>query len=184
MYDYFYDVSNAIDIGIMIYHTNWMPGGSIETDTFLRMADIDNVVAVKWGGSSEGVYEDMAKFVHIFNVIDNSANPVGCAELGGHGYVQTTLDINPQHDLRVWELIQEKRYDEARTLYHSVYDDISAMYEKVAKRTGGQAVVFKGLMSVMGHHTSAPRPPSKALNDEEMAELREMVASWGWAIKG
>ena len=84
----------------------------------------------------------------------------------------------------MWELIQEKRYDEARTLYHSVYDDISAMYEKVAKRTGGQAVVFKGLMSVMGHHTSAPRPPSKGLNDEEMAELREMVASWGWAIKG
>ncbi len=184
MYDYFYDVSDATDIGIMIYHTHWMPGGSIETDTFLRMADIDNVVAVKWGGSSEGVYEDMAKFVHIFNVIDNSANPVGCAELGGHGYVQTTLDINPQHDLRVWELIQEKRYDEARILYHSVYDDISAMYEKVAKRTGGQAVVFKGLMSVMGHHTSAPRPPSKALNDEEMAELREKVASWGWTAKG
>ena len=184
MYDYFYDLSNAIDIGIMIYHTTWMPGGNIETDTFLRMADIDNVVAVKWGGSTEGVYEDMTKFVDIFNVIDNSANPVGCAELGGHGYVQTTLDIHPQHDLRVWELIEEKRYDEARTLYHSVYDDISAMYEKVAKRTGGQAVVFKGLMSIMGHHTGSPRPPSKALNDEEMAELREKVVSWGWLVKG
>ena len=96
MYDYFYDLSNAIDIGIMIYHTTWMPGGNIETDTFLHMADIDNVVAVKWGGSTEGVYEDMTKFVDIFNVIDNSANPVGCAELGGHGYVQTTLDIHPR----------------------------------------------------------------------------------------
>ena len=51
MYDYFYEVANAIDIGIMIYHTKWMPGGEIETDTFLRMADIDNVVAVKWSGS-------------------------------------------------------------------------------------------------------------------------------------
>ena len=184
MYDYFYDLSNAIDIGIMIYHTTWMPGGSIETDTFLRMADIDNVVAVKWGGSSEGVYDDMTKFVHIFNVIDNSANPVRCAELGGHGYVQTTLDVYPQQDLRVWELIQEERYDEARTLYHSVYDDIRSMYEKVSKRTGGQSVVLKGLMSIMGHHAGTPRPPSKAMNDEEIAELREKVAGWGWPIKG
>ena len=126
----------------------------------------------------------MTKFVHIFNVIDNSANPVGCAELGGHGYVQTTLDVYPQQDLRVWELIQAKRFDEARTLYHSVYDDIRATYDKVSKRTGGQSVVFKGLMSIMGHHTGTPRPPSKAMNDEEMAELREKVAGWGWPVRG
>ena len=184
IYDYFYDLSHAIDIGIMVYHTTWMPGGSIETDTFLRMADIDNVVAVKWGGSSEGVYEDMTKFVEIFNVIDNSVNPVGCAELGGHGYVQTTLDVNPKHDLRVWALIQAKRYEEARTLYHSVYDDIREMATKVSKRTGGQSVVMKGLMAIMGHNVGGPRPPSKALNDEEMDVLREKVAGWGWPVRG
>jgi 4-hydroxy-tetrahydrodipicolinate synthase len=180
MYDYFYEVANAIDIGVMIYHTHWMPGGLIETDTFLRMADIDNVVAVKWGNSGGVVYEDMARFAHIFNVIDNNFDPVGCHRLGGRGYVQTTLDAYPQHDLRVWELLEDRQYDQAEELYRSVFGRIRPFYEKVSKRTGGQSMVSKGLLAVMGHPVGPPRPPSKALNEQEMAELRQMAIDWGW----
>ena len=182
MYDYFCDVSDAIDIGIMIYHTKWMPGGEIETETFLRMADIDNVVAVKWSGSLADDYEDMQKFSDVFNIIDNTADPVRCIRMGGHGYVQTVMDANPQHEMRVWGLLKAGRYDEAQTLYHSVYDDVMKMYGKVGERTGGQSTVIKALSAVVGHPIGDPRPPSKGLNDAEKAELRELVRGWGWTV--
>ena len=73
--DYFGDLSDAIDIGIMVYHTHWLKGGRIETDTLLRMADFENVVAIKWSPHDGQVYEDMAKFVDRFNIIDNTVNP-------------------------------------------------------------------------------------------------------------
>ena len=185
MYDYFYDVANAIDIGVMVYHTKWMPGGAIDVDTFLRMADIDNVVAIKWSGDHlDGAYEPMQQFTERFNVIDNTASPVRCVRNGGHGYVQTTLDANPHHELKVWDLIQEGKLDEAETLYDSVYKDISATYEMVGKRTGGQSLVFKALSIIVGHPLGPPRPPSKPLNEEEMEYLRGKVREWGWEIKG
>ena len=184
-YDYFYDIANAIDIGVMVYHTKWMPGGAIDVDTFLRMADIDNVVAIKWSGDHlDGAYEPMQQFTERFNVIDNTASPVRCVRNGGHGYVQTTLDANPHHELKVWDLIQEGKLDEAETLYDSVYKDISATYEMVGKRTGGQSLVFKALSIIVGHPLGPPRPPSKPLNEEEMEYLRGKVREWGWEIKG
>ncbi len=184
-YDFFYDISNAVDVGIMIYHTKWFDGGQINVDTFQRMRDIDNVVAIKWPGSAEdGSYEPMQKFVDHFNVIDNSANPVKCVRNGGHGYVQTVLDANPTHELKVWDLIQEGKLDEAKELYDSVYDDIMELYGIVGKRTGGQSLVFKALSIIVGHPLGPPRPPSKALNDEEMEYLRGKVRGWGWEIKG
>ena len=104
--DYYGDLSDAIDIGIMVYHTHWLKGGRIETDTLLRMADFENVVAIKWSPHDGQVYEDMAKFVDRFNIIDNTVNPVRCAQHGGHGFVQTSVEAYPPHDLKVWELIQ------------------------------------------------------------------------------
>ena len=132
------------------------------------------VCRVKWGNSEGVVYEDMAKFAHIFNVIDNSVDPAGCHRLGARGYVQTTLDAYPQH-LRVWELLEDRQYDQAEELYRSVFGRIWPLYVKVSKRTGGQSVVSKGLVAVMGHPVGASRPPSKALTDQGMAELRQMA---------
>ena len=104
----------------MVYHTHWLKGGRIDTDTLLKMSDFENVVAIKWSPHDGQVYEEMEKFVDRFNIIDNTVNPVRCAKLGGHGFVQTSVEAYPPHDLKVWELIQAKKWDEAETLYRSV----------------------------------------------------------------
>jgi len=46
--DYYNDLSNAIDIGIMVYHTHWMSGGLIELDTIMKFKEISNIVSLKW----------------------------------------------------------------------------------------------------------------------------------------
>ena len=45
--DYYSDLSDAIDIGIMVYHTHWLSGGRIEVDTILKMSDIEQIVSIK-----------------------------------------------------------------------------------------------------------------------------------------
>ena len=118
MYDYYSDVGKAIEIGIMIYHTHWIHGGRIETDTFHRMRDLERVIAIKWSPHGDGqTYEDMEQFVDHFNIIDNSANPVRCFKLGGHGWVQTTLDAYPPHELKVLELLRAGQYEKAEEAY-------------------------------------------------------------------
>ena len=180
--DYFGALSDAIDIEIMVYHTHWMTGGRIEPDTFVKMADFEQVAAIKWSNAEGQQYEEMTKFADIFNVIDNTVSPVRCHKLGGRGFVQNTVFAYPPHDLKVWELMEEGQYDEAEKLYYRVQTPLRKFGEKISKRSGGQARANKGLMAIMGRPIGASRPPSKPLNDEEMAELRQIVDGFGWPV--
>ena len=179
--DYFSDLSDAVDIGIMVYHTHWLRGGFIATDTFLRMADFEQVASIKWSVPEDGDFDDMAKFSDIFNVIGNG-NPVRCHQLGGRGYINLTLEAYPPHDQRVWELLEEKRYDEAQELYESVDGPLRDFAAKLDVRSGGQARLKKGIMTVMGQSVGASRPPSKPLNKAELGGLREILQGFGWPV--
>ena len=180
--DHFGALSDAIDIGIMVYHTHWMRGGAIDIDTFLKMADFEQVVAIKWSPHQGQVYEDMARLVDRFNIIDNTLSPIRCVRLGGHGFVQTTIAAYPPHDLKVWELIRARQYDEAEELYCRVQKPLREFYNRISARSGGQARDTKALMALMGRPVGSSRAPSKPLNEEELADLRAIVSSFGWPM--
>jgi 4-hydroxy-tetrahydrodipicolinate synthase len=176
------DISDAIDIGILVYITRGMPGGSIYPETFERMVDFEHVVAIKWGVPFENKYEDIFHLADRFNIIDNNGTPTLNHKLGGKGYINHTSESYPAHDLKLWDLMEAGRYDEADALYHSVEDDIGVFAGKVGKRTGGQAVVKKGMLAVMGWPVGASRPPSLPLTHDELAELYDTMAGWGWPV--
>lgn len=183
--DYYEALSDAIDIGILLYNNPWYPNGNVLTETLLKMKDFESMVAVKWNtwGSPEGQeYEDMTQFVDTFNVIDNTVSPIRCHQLGGHGFIQTTVDVYPPHDLHVWELIKQERYEEAKKEYERVQLPLRELGAKFAERSGGQARLKKGMMKLMGRPMGDSRPPSKPLNDEEMAQVREALESFGWPV--
>ena len=179
--DFYGDLSDAIDIGILVYVTRGM-NCPIYLETYRKMVDFENVVGIKWS-AVVGEYEDIFELADTFNIITNgSKDAVLCHQLGGKGYISRTAEIYPPHDLRVWELIENKQYDEAQALLDSVNIPLDKIFEKVGKRTGGQGVVKKGLMAAMGRPCGASRPPSKAMNEEEMAELREVLTGFGWPV--
>ena len=176
------DISDAIDIGILVYVTRGMPGGSVYPQDFRRMADFENIVAIKWGVPAGHEYEDIFELADRFNIIDNNGTPILNHKLGGTGYINHTSESHPAHDLKIWELMESGLYDEAEALYGPVEREWREFANKVGQRTGGQAVVKKGMMAVMGRPVGASRPPSLPLTDEELAELYEIMASWGWPV--
>lgn len=180
---YFDGLSAAINIGIIVYHTHWLEGGKINTDTFLTMSDFENVAAIKWSPHSGQKYEDMTKFVSKLTIIDNTVNPILCHQLGGHGFVQTTIEAYPAHDLMVYKLMQEEKYVEAEAVYRSGMGPIVNFHEKISIRSGGQARAMKGLQAILGRPIGWSRPPSQPLNNAKLAELREIVSGFGWPVK-
>lgn len=178
---YFEAVSGAVDIGIMIYNTWWHGGGNVLPETLMKMADFEQIVAVKWSVPEDQDYEDMRQFVDIFNVIDNSSQPARCHRLGGRGYINLTAEVYPPHDLQIWQLLESEEYDEAQALFDRVNDPLRELYGK--QISGGQARLKKGMMKLMGHPMGASRPPSLPLSDAEMAELRETLRGFGWPVK-
>lgn len=179
---YYEAVSDAIDIGIMVYNHYWMPDGNIEPDTIRKMADFENVVSIKWGAAAGGNYDEMATFADRFNVIDNTGQIAHCHQLGGRGYISMTTEINPAHDLNIWGLLESGQYDEATAEFDRVNAPLRAFGAKIAAKSGGQARIKKGLLKLTGHPMGDSRPPSLPLNADEMAELRELAISFGWPV--
>jgi len=182
MLRYFEAVSQAIDIGIIVYNHPWFPSGNVLPETIRRMADFEHVVAIKWSPGPGAPYDDMRTFAHIFNVIDNTVQPILCHRLGGRGYVQTVAVANAPHDLRVWDLMEAGKYDEALALYESVMLPLRKLGEKFSHRSGGQARMDKGVMYLMGMPMGASRPPSLGLDAAELSELRQLLLGFGWAV--
>ena len=189
-------ISDAIEIGIMLYNTPWYTLhlaetygeiksiGSVHPDTIVKMADFEHVVAIKWSVSDEYAYEEMSRFSHIFNVLDNNTDPILCHKLGGRGYIGSHQEMYPPLDFKIWELLESKQYDEAEKMYDSTHTpERAAFSDKVTKRSGGRLIrMKKGMMTVMGQDVGPPRPPTLPLSNEELDELREVVKGFGWPV--
>lgn len=172
MVSYFNAISDAIDIGIMIYNTHWWPGGAIYPETFRKMVDIEQLFAIKWSPPDGYKYEDIFDLSETFNIIDNTVQPVLNHKLGGKGYVQTTIAEYAPHDLKVWELMENGDYDEAHKLYESVIPRLREL----------PAGYNKPLMAMLGKPVGPYRPPSKSLDKEGLDRLRELAMSFGWPL--
>jgi 4-hydroxy-tetrahydrodipicolinate synthase len=181
MVRFFTDISDAIDIGIMIYNTFWFGPPSMTAESMLRLRDAERVVAIKWVVPPGDDYDAMRQFAADVNVIDNSNQPVRCHQNGGHGYIDPTTAVHPAHALEIWDLCERGEYEEAQTRYDRVKEPLREFMAKSAQRSGGYRVL-KGHMAVVGKPVGPPRPPTLPLGDDELAELRKLTAGFGWPL--
>ena len=180
---HFTAISDAIDIGILIYNTHWFcldaSVESLRAETMLRLKDAERVVAVKWSHPED--HESMRKFSHIFNVIDNSGRnlSVWCHQHGAAGYISELTCVYPSHDLHVFQLMEQGNYDEAQKEITTVNDALAPWLEKTRAKSGGYRQ-WKALLEVLGRPMGNPRPPTLPCDENEKAEAKEIVKKLGW----
>jgi 4-hydroxy-tetrahydrodipicolinate synthase len=179
----FYEaVSDAIEIGVMVYQNHWLPYGGIEAGTFHKMADFEHIVAITWASYEGCPDEAMVELAPKFNLIENGNDRVGFHKRGGRGFLDKTAVAYPPYELKMWDLLEAGRYDEAQAMWEAVDVPLAALGAKIRERSGGQARFKKALMNVMGHRVGHQRPPSLPPTDAEMDDLRELLASFGWPV--
>ena len=172
-------ISDAIDIGIMIYNTYWFGVSPIEPETMHRLKDAEHVAAVKWNYPDPDGYDKMREFSDTFNVIDNSGQHARCFKNGGAGIVSAFAPAYPAHDLKVAELLAEGKYDEAEAMTDAEDEALGPVRAMISASGGGYRMA-KGMMDIVGHPTGPPRLPTEPLNDQEIAALRAAMEKLGW----
>lgn len=182
---YFSDISAAIEIGILVYNTWWFADGSFGDRTMApatvhRLATTtEHVTGIKWSTPPEADYGAMREFASLISVIDNSGDLVRCMQLGGAGYISDTIVARPQVDLELWDHLANGRWAEAQANLDRYANPLEAYKATTKGRSGGYRV-GKGTMKLLGLPMGDPRPPTLPLLDDELAELRKLLVSFGW----
>ena len=174
--------ADAVDVGIIIYNTPWLAHGGIALDTMKQICEFEQVVAIKWAPNPGDDYESLFEYTDRVSIIDNTRRPTVGHKLGGRGYINMTVDEHPPHDFRVWDLMEEGRYDEAEEIFESVALPLWDFHAKLNERSGGVARTKKGMAILLGHPMGPMRPPSLPLSEEELDELRGLLEGWGWPV--
>ena len=179
---FYSDLSDAIDIGVMIYNTPWQNYGAINADTLHKMADFEKIVALKWASHDECPVTEMPDLSKKFNMIENGNDRVGFHKAGGHGFLDKSSIAYPAHELKMWELLESRLYEEAQHLWNTIDAPIQALAQKAGKVSGGQARFKKMLMNAMGHEVGEQRLPTLPAGESEMNELKSLLTSLGWPV--
>jgi 4-hydroxy-tetrahydrodipicolinate synthase len=184
-------VADRVDIGIMTYNSFWvMPGGySYSPALFEKLAELDNVVGVKWTGTST---EDYLGFQQMFGdrfAMSENRQFFGMgARFGMKSRIDVMANAAPRLSLHQTNLTQEGRFDEVEALYRQINFD--PVYKRGRVRAGAQMVAdgphARMLLRLMGLETGPSFPgqaePSQAYVDfwKETIELSGVLDWVDW----
>jgi 4-hydroxy-tetrahydrodipicolinate synthase len=189
MIRYFTDISEAIDVGVLIYNTWWFGDdsfgeASMSPETIRHLATTtEHVVGIKWSAPPDLDWEVMRDFADVINVIDNTGDYVRAAQLGAAGFIGEPIVYVPRHDLELWDLLEAQRWDEAKALMDRIHYPIWAFMAKTKRRSGGYRAP-KAILRLLGLPMGDPRPPTLPLQPDELAELETLLRSLDFPVVG
>ena len=167
-------------VGIMVYNT-WWHSYNIPFDVMDQLVAIERVVAIKWShpGSPFNYAQGVKRYAGRVAVVDNAFMCVMTQLLGGHGFITHLATVWPEHELKIWDLAQTGRHQEAMDLHSTDNYAWVAMRGKMGGRTSGESPIVKAAQELTGRPGGPSRQPSRSLTSEERDELRRILRAIG-----
>jgi 4-hydroxy-tetrahydrodipicolinate synthase len=175
---FFRDVAEHSGLPIMIYN-NWWNTLNMNSDTVVRLGELEGMVAVKWSAPSYEQYvEGYALFKDRFAIVDNTGQRVTASMLGTTGFITHVGNFWPEYPTRIWRAIQERRYDDIHT--ESEFEMKWAKWtERVNEFTEGEGPFVKAGMDAVGLPSGEPFPPGLSVTPALREELQQIFATYG-----
>lgn len=167
-------------LAIMVYNT-WWEGYNMSLEQVESLAALPRCVSLKWSTpTGAGSYlRAVARFADRMAVVDNQGLWVMTHMLGGTGGITHLATVWPEHDVAVWKQLEAGDYAAAQQAITAVNWPWYDFRAKMGARTGGESPTIKAALELCGRPGGPSRLPSRALNDNERAELRDLLLSIG-----
>ncbi len=198
-------------IGIMVYHQPWRAEGTFISMPLLgKLAGIENIVSMKYGGESLTNYiAALGLYSKRFSFIDNTI-PTLTHVRGGAGFL-TAVEIAhmygaagfltapgtfwPEFEAKYWSLLEQGKYQEAAKWHTKLcpfweYFLSGGKAPKSEVGPGGEgesplfySSVFKAALEYVGLYGGPVRPPFIELTKEQKKELFGVLEGIGVSKK-
>src|SRR6266498_838641 len=170
---HFRSVADATELPVMLYDIPHRAGTAIETDTLLRLAEHDRIVAVKDAKGDLGASADVLAQTALAYYCGEDKLTLPLLSIGGAGVVGTSTHFSGPGTLAMIEAYERGDVAEALRLHRELLPIYTGIF-----RTQGTILVKAGL-ALRGRPVGPVRPPLVDATEHEIAHLRDDLAAAG-----
>ena len=179
IHDLFKAVSPDSDLPIMIYN-NWWNTLNMNVDMVERLAELRNVVVLKWSAPSSAQYtEGLHRMAERMAVIDNECQHVWSHMMGCVGFITHISNFWPEYPLEIWKLLEQQDYRQVIGKLAEFKWDWRKWAGKVCQESEGEGPFIKAAMEEVGLRAGPPRPPARPVSAALREELRQLLSRRG-----
>ncbi|MEM2094978.1 MAG: 4-hydroxy-tetrahydrodipicolinate synthase [Candidatus Bathyarchaeia archaeon] len=170
---YYQDLSEAVDVPIILYNVPKFTGVNMEPWVVARLAELDNIVGIK---DSSGDMKQMQSLINVAGEKISILSGVGnlifpCLASGGVGGIVALANIVPKHCVEIYRCFMNSDFAGARKVQAALVE----LNDLVTRKYGVPAV--KAALDIIGQCGGYPRRPLLPLNEYVREELRKLLVS-------
>ena len=170
---HFEEIAAATDLPVVAYNIPGRVVVNIEPATIARLAEIENVVAVKQAFDDPEQARFIAEETRLDLYSGDDPNKLAFLELGGVGVVSVTAHL---WGAQIAEMIRRHRegdVDGARALH----DEMQPSYDLLRIQTN--PIPIKAALNLTGHEVGGHRLPMVDADENELAQIRSCLERAG-----
>lgn len=174
LYVHFRTIAEATDLPVMLYNIPGRAAANIMPDTVARLAEIDNIIAIKEAaGSLDQAAEIRRKtpddFI-IYSGEDSLTLPM--LSVGCHGVISVVSHVFGVELQQMIKAFLEGDVKTATKLHLELFPVFKAMFVTT------NPIPVKAALNMMGHDVGGLRPPMVLPTDSELTVVRNMLEAY------
>ena len=186
-YNWYRILNDSVDIPIMVYDQCWRQelGTGISLKLVERLLNLPKVISLKYGGPSQfmEMIPALDNYSDKFAFIDNSlgfTSTIGHMH-GGAGFISGPSTWWPEFELKYWNLLETKQYQEADKFHSRLEPYMKFFYgdEFSGEYSYFHASTVKASLEYVGLYGGPVRPPFRELNKSQKEKLFSVLDSIG-----
>ncbi|MHC4653501.1 MAG: 4-hydroxy-tetrahydrodipicolinate synthase [Planctomycetota bacterium] len=173
-YQHFKAVAEEVDLPIVLYDIPGRCGAGMTPDTIVRLADIENIVAIKDATGKMDHVSEVATSCDLTILSGDDSMTLPIASVGGKGVVSVVANIVPADVKAMTDLILEGDLVSARQWHNKLFTLCRNLLSLATN-----PIPIKAAISMLNLASEEMRLPMTPMDEDKKAVLRQTLQTYG-----
>ena len=173
-YQHFKAIAEEVDLPMVLYNIPGRCGAGMTSQTVARLAEIENIVAIKEATGSLDMASEIANQCDITILSGDDSLTLPIASVGGKGVISVVANIVPADVKAMTDLILEGDLVSARQWHKKLFKLCKNMLT-----LSTNPIPIKAAMAMLNMAPEELRLPMTVLEDDKKAILRKTLEDYG-----
>lgn len=174
-YQHFKAIAEEVDLPMVLYNIPGRCGGTgLTPETVARLAEVENIVAIKEATGSMDMASEIAMRCDITILSGDDSLTLPLAAIGAKGVISVVANIVPADVKAMTDLILEGDFASARKWHRKLFP-----LSKTMLSLATNPIPVKAALAMLNLASEELRLPMTVLDESKKAQLRQLLKEYG-----